>query len=127
MKKIKLWRSPDDPKVFNEGDYAGDGNGATWVLTQYSESPCSGECKDDPCEWVHASKCIACGDYIDEMSHFLCMDGGDSAHDNYECVIVHAQYPHSTGTLYDCLACDMPDVITGAWDADQYDNQYDQG
>lgn len=107
MDKIKLWRT-DDPKVFTEGDYAGDGNGVTLVLTQYSEWPCTGSCEEDCQAGSHMSECDVCGTLIREMDHFVCLDGGDSAHE--DCVIIHSTYPHQADSLYDCPACDVKDL-----------------
>lgn len=107
-KMIKLWpnRAYGD-RSFTEGDYAGDPNGTDWVWTRYTDSLCSGRCEDDHCYLIHPSECRECGKYIQEMDHFLCVDGGDSAHS--DCVEAHADYPHQVNSLYDCPACEMDD------------------
>lgn len=97
--KLILWRT-DDPKVFTEGD-------VQWIITDYSEPLCSRHCPDDLCPWPHPDVCAACGEMIYEGDHLVCLDGGDAAH--LDCVKVHASYPHSQDSLYDCPACDVGD------------------
>lgn len=105
---IKLWPS-DDPHVYTEGDYAGDGNGVAWMYTSYSESLCSEHCNDDYCHLAHPEECIVCDERIRDTWHMVCLDGGDSAH--RDCVYIHRDYPHTDGTLPDCHACDPDGTI----------------
>lgn len=103
---IKLWQT-DDRRVFTEGDYGDDANGVSWMWTSYSDTLCSPRCGDDHCYLIHPNDCVTCGNYVNDMDHYMCLDGGEAAH--LGCVVIHSSYPHQEGTLYDCPACDMDD------------------
>lgn len=111
---VRLWRT-DDRIIFTEGDYGDDANGVTWTWTCYSDTLCSPHCEDDHCYLAHPEVCAVCGQGIADQWHYLCLDGGDSAH--ADCVAIHVSYPHYADTLYDCPACVMEDDETSypAW------------
>lgn len=107
-----LWAT-GERRLFTTGDYAGDPNGCTWVLTRYSDDPCSPRCGDDDCDRIHPYECASCGNPIMDMDHLVNMDNGaESVHwfsddDGEPCHVVHADYPHSQDTLHDCAGCTM--------------------
>jgi len=107
MEKIILWRSSVDPELFTEGDYADDGNGVSWRQEHLEGPICSPRCENDLCDLAHPYECVACGQWVTERYCFARIDEGDGAHQG--CVTIHSTRPHSSGTLYDCPACDMGD------------------